>query len=63
MSTNLDKQEMKYLHEAVDLAVEKLSPISTEMARLMNDPAEIDRTLGEGAARARAICNLTRRKN
>ncbi len=38
-----------------DLAVEKLSPISTEMARLMADPAEIDRILGLGAERARAI--------
>jgi tryptophanyl-tRNA synthetase len=32
--------------------VEKLAPISTEMERLMNDPAEIDRILGRGAERA-----------
>ncbi|KAF0175479.1 MAG: tryptophanyl-tRNA synthetase [Rhodobacteraceae bacterium] len=38
-----------------DLAVAKLSPITTEMSRLMQDPAEIDRILGEGAARADAI--------
>lgn len=38
-----------------DLAVEKLSPISSEMARLMEDPAEIDRILGRGAERAREI--------
>jgi len=38
-----------------DLAVAKLSPISTEMTRLMADPAEIDRILGEGADRADAI--------
>lgn len=38
-----------------DLAVEKLAPISTEMGRLMRDPAEIDRILGEGAAKAEAI--------
>ena len=38
-----------------DLAVAKLSPISTEMARLMADPAEIDRILGAGAEKARAI--------
>ena len=38
-----------------DLAVEKLAPISTEMARFMADPAEIDRVLGEGAAKAREI--------
>ena len=38
-----------------DLAVEKLSPITSEMIRLMKDPAEIDRVLGEGATRADAI--------
>ena len=38
-----------------DLAVAKLSPITSEMSRLMQDPAEIDRILGEGAARADAI--------
>ncbi len=38
-----------------DLAVAKLAPISEEMARFMADPAEIDRILGEGSAKARAI--------
>ena len=38
-----------------DLAVEKLSPISGEMRRLLADPAEIDRILGRGAARADEI--------
>ena len=38
-----------------DLAVAKLSPITTEMNRLMKDPAEIDRILGAGADRAEAI--------
>jgi tryptophanyl-tRNA synthetase len=38
-----------------DLAVAKLSPITTEMNRLMADPAEIDRILGDGAARADAL--------
>ncbi len=38
-----------------DLAVAKLSPISTEMARLMGDQAEIDRILDRGAERAREI--------
>ena len=38
-----------------DLAVSKLSPITTEMNRLMQDPAEIDRILGQGADRADAI--------
>jgi tryptophanyl-tRNA synthetase len=39
----------------VDLAVDHLSPISGEMSRLMADPAEIDRVLGDGADRAAAI--------
>ncbi len=38
-----------------DLAVAKLAPISTEMARLMQDQAEIDRILGVGAQAAREI--------
>ena len=38
-----------------ELAVSKLSPVSQEMARLMNDPAEIDRILAKGAAQAREI--------
>ncbi len=38
-----------------DLAVAKLSPITTEMNRLMQDPAEIDRILGQGADRAAAL--------
>ena len=38
-----------------DLAVAKLSPITTEMNRLMKDPAEIDRILGTGADRALTI--------
>ncbi|PZX18389.1 tryptophanyl-tRNA synthetase [Palleronia aestuarii] len=38
-----------------DLAVAKLAPIATEMSRLMQDPAEIDRLLARGSERARAI--------
>ncbi len=38
-----------------ELAVEKLAPISGEMARLMADPAEIDRILAHGAEQARTI--------
>jgi tryptophanyl-tRNA synthetase len=38
-----------------DLAVSKLAPISAEMARLMADPAEIDRILARGALQAREI--------
>ncbi|MBC7142981.1 MAG: tryptophan--tRNA ligase [Rhodobacteraceae bacterium] len=38
-----------------ELAVAVLGPITTEMKRLMADPAEIDRVLGQGAERADAI--------
>lgn len=38
-----------------ELATEKLGPITSEMNRLMKDPAEIDRILGRGAERAGAI--------
>jgi tryptophanyl-tRNA synthetase len=38
-----------------ELTVAKLSPIAAEMRRLLADPAEIDRILKDGAARARAI--------
>ncbi|NIY71183.1 tryptophan--tRNA ligase [Marivivens donghaensis] len=45
----------KFKPALADLAVEKLAPISTEMKRLMDDPAEIDRLLTRGAERAREI--------
>ncbi len=45
-----------------ELAVEKMAPISAEMARLMQDPAEIDRILGRGAERAEAIAQPILRK-
>ena len=37
------------------LAVEKLSPITDEINRLMAEPSEIDRVLGDGANRAATI--------
>ena len=42
-----------------ELAVTVLSPINTEMRRLMDDPAEIDRVLADGADRAGAIAAKT----
>jgi tryptophanyl-tRNA synthetase len=42
-----------------DLAVEKLSPIAAEMARIKADPAFIDDILADGAARARALASKT----
>ncbi|HSZ52732.1 MAG TPA: tryptophan--tRNA ligase [Caulobacteraceae bacterium] len=38
-----------------DLMVDRLAPVSDRMRRLIADPAEIDRILAHGAARARAI--------
>ncbi|WP_102108923.1 tryptophan--tRNA ligase [Oceaniglobus roseus] len=38
-----------------DLAAAKLAPISSEMARLMQEPGEIDAILARGAERAREI--------
>ncbi|MCE8512096.1 tryptophan--tRNA ligase [Ruegeria pomeroyi] len=49
------KQFGEFKPMLAELAVAKLSPISAEMARLMDDQAEIDRILARGAERARAI--------
>ncbi|OWU83290.1 tryptophanyl-tRNA synthetase [Oceanicola sp. 22II-s10i] len=49
------KQFAEFKPMLADLAVAKLSPISSEMARLMQAPEEIDRILADGAGRARAI--------
>jgi tryptophanyl-tRNA synthetase len=38
-----------------DLAVAKLGPVADTMRRLMNDPAEVDHILRDGAERANAI--------
>ena len=43
----------------VDLAVAKLSPITTEMQRLQQDPGYIDAVLADGAERARALAAPT----
>jgi tryptophanyl-tRNA synthetase len=42
-----------------DLAVAVLGPIGAEMRRYLADPAEIDRVLADGAARARPIAQST----
>ena len=49
------KQFSEFKPMLVERAVEKLSPISAEMRRLLNDKSEIDRVLEGGAERARAI--------
>ena len=43
----------------VDLAVNTLGPIGTEMKRLVQDPAYIDSVLGDGSARAQALASET----
>ena len=42
-----------------DLAVSVMGPIGGEMRRMLADPAEIDRVLGDGADRARALAAPT----
>ncbi len=49
------KQFSEFKPMLADLAVAKLAPISEEMARLMEQPDEIDRILGRGSDRAREI--------
>ena len=45
-----------------ELAVAKLSPINSQMRRLMADPAHVDGVLADGAARARVIAEQTMRE-
>ena len=42
-----------------EVAVESLRPVGEAMRRLMDDPAEIDRVLTDGAGRASAVAELT----
>ncbi|WP_299353880.1 tryptophan--tRNA ligase [uncultured Shimia sp.] len=49
------KQFSEFKPMLSELAVEKLAPISTEMARLTADSAEIDKILDRGAERAREV--------
>ncbi|MDE0307464.1 MAG: tryptophan--tRNA ligase [Albidovulum sp.] len=46
------KMFSEFKPKLADLAVAKLEPVTSEMNRLMEDPAEIDRTLGQGAKKA-----------
>ncbi len=49
------KQFSEFKPMLADVAVAHLSPISTEMARLMETPDEIDRIISDGAEKARGI--------
>ena len=55
IADNAGAQFGTFKPKLVDLAVAKLSPISGERNRLMADPGEIDRILGNGADRADAL--------
>ncbi len=56
------KQFGEFKPMLADLAVAKLAPISSEMARLTNEQDEIDRILARGAERAREIAAPVLRK-
>jgi tryptophanyl-tRNA synthetase len=47
----------KFKDALAELAASRLTPIGAEIRRLMADPVEIDRILGEGAERAHAIAD------
>jgi len=49
------QQFSSFKNELADLAVAKLTPVAAEMRRLLADPAEIDRVLKDGSAKARAL--------
>ncbi|WP_170402623.1 tryptophan--tRNA ligase [Ruegeria arenilitoris] len=49
------KQFGEFKPMLAELAVSKLAPISSEMAHLMGEQAEIDRILAKGAEKARAV--------
>ncbi|MCG7624284.1 MULTISPECIES: tryptophan--tRNA ligase [unclassified Epibacterium] len=49
------KQFSEFKPMLADLAVEKMAPITTEMARLMENQDEIDKILARGSERAREI--------
>jgi tryptophanyl-tRNA synthetase len=52
-------QFSSFKNALVELCVQKLAPIATEMKRLTADPGHIDAILVSGADRARAIADET----
>src|SRR6188768_277292 len=50
-----------FKNSLVELCVAKLSPIASEMKRLMADPGHVDAVLADGAARARVLSAETMR--
>jgi tryptophanyl-tRNA synthetase len=57
VAENAGAQFGSFKPKLAELAVARLSPITSEMNRLLKDPAEIDRILGQGADRADAIAS------
>ena len=55
VAANAGKLFGYFKQDLAEIAVERLAPISAEMARLTADPAEIDRILHRGAERAREV--------
>ena len=55
VAENAGAQFGTFKPKLAELAVSVMAPITTEMNRLMQDPAEIDRILGKGADRAEEI--------
>jgi tryptophanyl-tRNA synthetase len=51
------QQFSQFKKALAEIATEKIGRIGAESARLMKDPAEIDRVLADGSARARAIAS------
>jgi tryptophanyl-tRNA synthetase len=49
------QQFSSFKNALAELAVAKLTPVADEMRRLLADPAEIDRILADGSAKARAL--------
>jgi tryptophanyl-tRNA synthetase len=45
--------------EVADVVVERLTPFQDRMAELLDDPAELDRILADGADRAREVAQAT----
>jgi tryptophanyl-tRNA synthetase len=52
-------QFSKFKEALADIAVTKLTPLASEMRRLLGDRAEIDRILKSGAERAHAMAAPT----
>ena len=54
-------QFSSFKNALVELCVTKLSPIASEMKRLVADPGHVDKILVDGADRARVIADETMR--